>query len=41
MYGLRAMKFYRASTIVVVVWVVYCVYSWVVPPIVRKLARRR
>jgi tetratricopeptide (TPR) repeat protein len=41
MFTLRAMNYQRALSIVLVVWLVYCVYSWVVPPFVRRLARRR
>ncbi|MDQ1647233.1 MAG: hypothetical protein QOJ50_3417 [Cryptosporangiaceae bacterium] len=38
--GLRAAGARGPATIVGLVWGVYCVYSWVMPPIVRRLRRR-
>jgi hypothetical protein len=40
MFGLRALKLNRAAIGMAVVWVTYCVYSWVAPPLVRRLTRR-
>lgn len=40
MFLLRALKLHGALSIVVVVWIVYCVYSWTVPHVVRRLTRR-
>lgn len=39
-YSLRAMKMRTAAGVLGLVWLTYCVYSWVVPPLVRRLTRR-
>lgn len=38
---LRAMELHAAAVWLSVVWVAYCVYTWIAPPIVRWLIRRR
>lgn len=40
-YGFRAVGLPVLSLIVAVAWVLLCVYSWVVPPLVRRWMRRR
>jgi predicted nucleic acid-binding protein len=39
-YGLRLVSRNLAGA-VAIAWIVYCVYSWVVPPLVRRWLRRR
>lgn len=40
-FGLRLLHVPQLSFVVAVAWVAYCVYSWVVPPLVRWWVRRR
>jgi tetratricopeptide (TPR) repeat protein len=39
-YGLRLIGLPVLSAVVAVVWVLLCIYSWVVPPLVRRWMRR-
>ena len=39
-YGLRLIGLPVLSAVVAVVWLVFCVYSWVAPPLVRRWMRR-
>lgn len=39
MFALRAMKMRTAASVVAMIWVAYCVYSWVAPSIARRLTR--
>ena len=41
MFTLRALKLHTPLAILVGVWIAYCVYSWTVPFLVRRLVRRR
>lgn len=36
-FTLRALELHRASTIFAIFWLVYCVYSWVMPSVVKRL----
>jgi tetratricopeptide (TPR) repeat protein len=38
-FGLRAMGLTTAATVAVIAWLVLCVWSWVVPPILNRLER--
>jgi predicted Zn-dependent protease len=40
-YGLRALGLPGLSAIAAALWLLLCVYSWVVPPLVRRAMRRR
>jgi tetratricopeptide (TPR) repeat protein len=40
MFGLRALGLAPLAGAVALVWLVYCVYSWVVPPLVRRWMTR-
>jgi Flp pilus assembly protein TadD len=39
-FGLRALGLPALSAVVAVLWLLFCVYSWVVPPLVRRWLRR-
>lgn len=39
-YGLRLVGLSALAAVVAVVWLLFCVYSWVVPPLVRRWMRR-
>lgn len=39
--GLRAVGLTRVAVVLTAVWVVFCVYSWIAPPLVRALVKRR
>lgn len=40
MFGLRAAGLTPLAVLVTLVWILYCIYSWVVPPLVRWWVRR-
>jgi len=40
-YGLRAVGLAPVSFAFAMIWLAFCVYSWVVPPLVRRWINRR
>jgi tetratricopeptide (TPR) repeat protein len=40
MFGLRAVGLTPLAVVVTLVWIAYCIYSWVVPPLLRRWMRR-